>query len=277
MSFPIRRNFSRHARAFRAADAYVVSIQKAGRTWVRVFLEAYFDAWRQAGGAQDRPAPPTLHYTHDLWEFYEKVPRYERLRGKWLIPPGDARRKLKLLVARDPRDVMVSLYFHLTKRSRRFEGDISALLRDPQLGVAQIVGIMNRWLREWRGPRLHILRYEDARHNPRTAFAAAIRFLLPAAEPDPVALAQAIELSSFENMHRLEAHSADAKGSLIVARAGLDKDALRPADAADANSFKTRRGKVGGYVDYLNAEDIAFLHAEVAKLDPRYGYGGRRS
>ncbi len=285
MPVPLRRNFSRHARTFRAADAYVVSIQKAGRTWVRVFLTAYFDAWRQAG---HQPEPPLLHYTHDLWEFYEKAPRGERLRGKWLIPPLDARQKPKLLVARDPRDLMVSLYFHLTKRSRRFAGTLPELLRDRELGVARVVSIMNRWLDEWADPlslredfptvagvlgsRLHVLRYEDARRDPQGAFGSAVRFLLPTVEPDAEALERAIEVSSFENMRRLETQTVGAEGGQLVARAGLDRDALRPADAADSDSFKTRRGKVGGYVDYLGTEDIAYLNDEVAQLDPRYGY-----
>jgi hypothetical protein len=31
----------------------------------------------------------------------------------------------------------------------------------------------------------------------------------------------------------------------------------------DPESYKTRRGKVGGYVDYLTAEDIAFIDQTV--------------
>ncbi len=287
---PLRWNLSRHARTFRAADAFVVSIQKAGRTWVRVFLSAYFEEWQRHGR---QPAPPSLHYTHDLWEYFEKVPRRaDRLRGKWLIPPADAREKPKLLVARDPRDLMVSLYFHLTKRSHRFRGSLSELLRDADLGVPRVVTIMNRWLQEWADPlsahadfpaletgalgaRLHLLRYEDARRDPHAAFTGAVRFLLPTVEPDLAALERALELSSFENMRRLETQtqSVGAESSRLLARAGLDRgDALRPADEADADSFKTRRGKVGGYVDYLSAEDLAYLDAQIATLDPRYGY-----
>ena len=33
-----------------------------------------------------------------------------------------------------------------------------------------------------------------------------------------------------------------------------------------------RRGKVGGYVDYLSAGDVEFLDEEVARLDLRFGY-----
>lgn len=38
---------------------------------------------------------------------------------------------------------------------------------------------------------------------------------------------------------------------------------LRPADPHNPESFKVRRGKVGGYVDYLSSEDIAYVDAYI--------------
>lgn len=290
LRFP-RWNFSRHAASFRVADAFVCSIQKSGRTWVRVFLTAYFDEWKKEFRPEARrsaaAAVPVLGYTHDLWEHRAKQRPGEQIRGKWLIPPEDARTKPILLVARDPRDQMVSLFFHLTKRAHIFQGDIGALLRDPTFGVERVVAIMNRWLAEWLDadaeedadvaagvprPRLHLLRYEDAHRDPAGTFGAAVRFLLPTVALEPAALARAIELSSFDNMRRLEAGTQGAQGSELVADTGLAREALRPADAADPDSFKVRRGKVGGYADYLNGADLAFLNRALSKLDARYGY-----
>ena len=48
---------------------------------------------------------------------------------------------------------------------------------------------------------------------------------------------------------------------------------LRPGDPARPNSFKVRRGRVGGYRDDLGPESIAYVDAAVARLDPFYGYG----
>ena len=263
-----RWNFSRHAATFRAADAFVVSIQKSGRTWVRVFLTAYFSEWNQAHPAS---ATPRLVYTHDLWEHAAKERRGERLRGKWLIPRAAALGKPILLVARDPRDVLVSLFFHLQKRSATFQGDLPALLRHPVFGVERVVTIMNRWLDEWRGhPRLHLLRYEDARRDPEAVFAEALRFLLPDRPVDAGALRRAVEIASFENMRRLEAGDARAAGSELVG--DLHKEALRPRDADDPDSYKVRRGKVGGYADYLSRADVEYLDRALERLDSRYGY-----
>ncbi len=99
----------------------------------------------------------------------------------------------------------------------------------------------------------------------------ALSFLRPDAEPDPAALGRAVEIASFENMRRLEEGDLQAPGAALVA--ALKEEALRPFDAGDPESFKVRRGKVGGYVDYLARPDIEFLHREIARLDPRYGYG----
>ena len=130
---------------------------------------------------------------------------------------------------------------------------------------------MNRWLAEWDRPgQLHLLRYEDARADPAATFAAALRFLRPDAEPDPAAVGRAVAIASFDNMRRLEAGDRHAPGAELVA--DLQEEALRPCDAADPDSYKVRRGKVGGYVDYLAGPDIAFLNRELTRLDPRYGY-----
>jgi len=48
---------------------------------------------------------------------------------------------------------------------------------------------------------------------------------------------------------------------------------LMPRDKNDPESFKTRRGKVGGYVDYLTPQDIEFLDAKMREGLPLcYGY-----
>ena len=277
--FP-RWNISRHAADFQAADAFVVSVQKSGRTWVRLFLSAYFSEWHHNNFSPDaRPAAaaaiPLLCYTHDLWEHTAKERFGEQLRGKWLIPRREVSHKPILLIARDPRDTMVSLFFHLNKRSGTFRDSLSDLLRHPVFGVERVVLVMNRWLEEWSGQcRMHILRYEDARCDPAATFTAALRFLRPTLALDPAALAQAVEISSFENMRRLESGDVGSCGAQLAGVLNqLKKDSLRPTDAADPDSYKVRRGKVGGYMDYLSAPDIRYLDRALEELDPRYGYG----
>jgi hypothetical protein len=69
----------------------------------------------------------------------------------------------------------------------------------------------------------------------------------------------AVEFARFDNMRALE-----RKNAFKSAR-------LRPADGADPESFKTRKGKVGGYREYFTDEDLAYLEARIAdRLSPFY-------
>ena len=71
----------------------------------------------------------------------------------------------------------------------------------------------------------------------------------------------AIDGASFGAMRDLERSGA------------IEHAMLRPGDAADPESFKVRRGKVGGFVDYLDADDCDFMDAYIeATLAAGYGY-----
>ncbi len=48
---------------------------------------------------------------------------------------------------------------------------------------------------------------------------------------------------------------------------------LKPADKSDYDSYKTRRGKVGGYRDYFSEEQIEYINDVIFNnLNPVYGY-----
>lgn len=54
-------------------------------------------------------------------------------------------------------------------------------------------------------------------------------------------------------------------------KAAFGSARLRPGDATDAESYKVRRGKVGGYVDYFAPAEIALIEDRIAaELDPYY-------
>jgi len=49
---------------------------------------------------------------------------------------------------------------------------------------------------------------------------------------------------------------------------------MMPGDRGNPDSYKVRRGKVGGYRDYFDDAEIARIDALVTEtLDPVYGYG----
>jgi len=59
----------------------------------------------------------------------------------------------------------------------------------------------------------------------------------------------------------------DAEVSGRAAVAG-PVNALTPANPSDPESFKVRKGKVGGYAEYLSKDDISWLSERLADLHP---------
>jgi Sulfotransferase domain len=266
----IRWNLSSRARELSGGDAIVVSIPKSGRTWVRTFLCAYFCK------RYDRPfalAPeqygdariPRIVYSHDRFEQRTKANRWDQLRGKYFIPATERRRARIILLARDPRDTCVSHYVQLTRRTRETpdqlkQMQIGDVLRDRRHGIASMIEIMNGWLEEWSGnPNFLLVRYEDLQRVPEESFRELLKFL-GEQEPDADAFAHALEFSRFGNMKKMEAAGA------------FTSKILQATDVADPESFKVRRGKVGGFTDYLTDDDLAYANEAMRRLDERFGY-----
>jgi hypothetical protein len=267
----LRWNFSSRARALSGGDAIVLSIPKSGRTWLRAFLCAYF--CKRYGFEMTleperyrHPAIPRVIYTHDTFEQRTKAERvWDRLRGKYLIPPRELRRARIILLARDPRDAFVSLYVQMTRRTKETPVELKQksageLLRDPAFGIRSIVAIMNGWLAELGGrPNFTLFRYETLRADPEQGFRDVLA-ALGDTSPDENAFAHALAFSDFRNMKKLEQQGA------------FESKILRAGDANDPESFKVRRGKVGGFRDYLSLEDQRYAADALRELDPRFGY-----
>lgn len=266
----IRRNFSSRARELSGGDAIILSIPKSGRTWLRAFLCAYF--CRRFGleftlrpGRYDLPGFPRIVFSHDLFEHRTKGDRWDRIRGKYLVPRRELKRAKIILLVRDPRDCFVSLYLQLTRRDPNApvnlkQKTVSEMLRDEKFGMRAIVTAMNNWLNEFsQRDNFTLVRYEALRASPREYFRDLLA-VLGESSPDANIFQEALEFSKFENMQKLEAAGA------------FDSNILHPGDVRDPESFKVRRGKVGGYSEYLSAEDQQIAAAVMTELDRRFGY-----
>jgi len=265
-----RRNFSSRARELSGGDAIILSIPKSGRTWLRAFLCAFF--CRRFGleftlrpGRYDLPGFPRVVFSHDLFEHRTKGDRWDRVRGKYLIPRRELKRAKIILLARDPRDCFVSLYLQLTRRDpnapvKLRQKTVSEMLRDGKFGMRTIIRTMNDWLNELsERDYFTLVRYEALRASPAEHFRDLLA-VFGEPSPDVNIFQEALEFSRFENMQKLEAAGA------------FDSNILHPGDVRDPESFKVRRGKVGGYREYLSFEDQKYAADELMKLDPRFGY-----
>jgi sulfotransferase family protein len=268
-----RRNFSSRARELSGGDVIILSIPKSGRTWLRAFLCAYFCRrfeleFTLRPGRYDLPGFPRIVFSHDLFEHRTKGGRWDRVRGKYLVPRGELSRAKIILLARDPRDCFVSFYLQLTRRDPNAplelkQKTVSEMLRDKKFGVHSIVNTMNDWIREFsRRDQFILVRYEALRTSPAEHFRDLLAVLGESA-PDATIFQEALEFSRFENMQKLEAAGA------------FDSNILHPGDVRDPESFKVRRGKVGGYREYLSRDDQEYAASALEELDQRFGYGSR--
>ena len=266
----LRRNLSSRARQLSGGDAIVLSIPKSGRTWLRAFLSAYYCEryGREMTLEPERyqePGIPNIIYSHDLFEHRTKGNSWDRFRGKYLVPARELRRARVILLVRDPRDAFVSLYLQLTRRTAETPSELKRktadqLLRDHHFGIRSMVAVMNAWLREFSGrPNFSIARYENLREEPAANFREVLA-ALGETSPDPKAFEHALAFSEFNNMKKLE--TAGAFESKILQAGNVD----------DPESFKVRRGQVGGFRDYLSLADQAYAADAITALDPRFGY-----
>jgi len=213
----------------------LVSFPKSGRTWLRVMLDA---------------AKLDIDCTHD-----SSGHRGQRHFSEMEHDKSAYQDRRVVLLVRDPRDVVVSSYFHATKRLGVFSGTISEFIRDPKHGIEKIIIFNSEWFSAAGVPReFFLVQYEDMHDRLPEVLTQVIRFADPSLPiPD---LAPIIELGRFENMQEKE-----GSGELAKKYGGI----LKPGDASDPESFKCRKGKVGGYDEYLSDEDIVYCDGVLGK------------
>ena len=112
-----------------------------------------------------------------------------------------------------------------------------------------------------RAEALLVVRNEDMKANTYAEIERVFKFLSVPVTPDEIR--QAIDYASFQNMRKMEVEGSDQLRAGVMASRDLD----RP------NSFKVRKGSIGGYTAELSAESIAFADSMVeAQLNPIYQY-----
>src|SRR5207245_7994858 len=176
-----RRNFSSRARELSGGEAMLLSVPKSGRTWLRAFLCAYFCKrfgleFTLRPDRYDEQSIPRLIFSHDVFEHRTKGDRWDRIRGKYLVPRRELDRAKIILLARDPRDCFVSLYLQLTRRDpnaplKLRQKTVSEMLRDRRFGMRSIVSTMNDWLNEfYERENFTLVRYEALLASPSEHF-----------------------------------------------------------------------------------------------------------
>ncbi len=262
------------ARKLARADCVVVSFGKSGRTWLRVMLSRFYQlrhglAERHLLGFDNlhlrNRAIPRIFFTHD---------NYTKDYTGHADSKADYYDKKVVLLVRHPADVAVSQYQQWRHRMRPNKKALNAypghdeavslaeFVIERPAGLRKVIDFMNGWAREMpRLPQLLVVRYEDLRARPEATLGELLAFMgTPGTEDE---IRAAVAFASFENMQKMEA-----------GRTFWSSRRMLPRDPNNPQSFKVRRGKVGGYRDDFTAAESRRIDALVqAELDPVFGYG----
>jgi hypothetical protein len=251
-------------RKLAAADVVVVSHAKSGRTWLATMISHVYH--RRYGIAESEllqfdsfqkldDRVPRILFSHDNRKDEEKTP---------LFKPRDLGRQKVVLLVRNPCDVAVSSYFQSFRDARKGQGPghaggpIAGYVLDFKLPLVLA------WLCRWHDQldqirQLLVVRYEDLRVAPDQELARIFTFIEGQADPDEIAAA--VAFASFEQMKQKEAANF------------FKSDKLRPGDPADPQSFKVRKGKVGGYREHFTSEELVRIDQQLTKAElHRFGY-----
>lgn len=207
-----------------------VSYPKSGRTWIRYALHQ-LDLAEQ------------IKFHHDTFEFNDgskPAPNTDfEARLAWVTNSGPI-----VYLERDPRDVLVSLYFQVTGRFRDFfgyEGTLSDFIRDDYFGAKHLRIFRDQWQEICRQGLALPVTYEDCH---RDLGANLTRILTHFDFPiDRTAVGKAVASSSFDEMKMVEQSQQ------------FERAWLRPRNDAP----KVREGKVGGYRNQFSEADLHYL------------------
>jgi hypothetical protein len=261
-------------RKIQTADCVIISYGKSGRTWLRVMLSRFYQLKHHLPERSlivfdnlhaKNPDIPRILFTHDnyLKDFTGNTDSKK-----------DYYRKKVVLLVRDPRDVVVSQYFQWKYRMKpwkkllnKYPAHKAAIneyqfAMDQNAGLPKIIDFFNLWATEAEKiDRLLVVRYEDMRRDTAQVLRQILDFIGTPASQDEAQ--QVVEFSSMENMKKMEQKRTFwLSGSRMV-----------PGNKNNPDSYKVRRGKVGGFRDYFDDEQVDNIEQLLQQtLQPVYGY-----
>jgi hypothetical protein len=239
---------------------YIISYPKSGRTWLRVLLgkiicEKYNLDEKDILNTIRltlKAGITTINWIHDGSGLGEG-PHFVRFSTDKSI----FKDKKVIFLYRDPKDVIVSSYFHATKRIKEFtdyNGTLSDFIRSRGYGIEKLLNFYNIWYKNQNVPEDFLLvKYEDLHTNPHQSLNKVLDFIGIQNVEDEL-IDNAIKYASFKNMKKMEANNQ------------FESEIVKPKIEGDDESYKVRKGKVGGYVDYLSQEDIEYMDKVISKI-----------
>jgi len=285
---------------WKEADYCLVSFPKCGRTWLNMMLkktllfhfglestdsfDLMFREFDARALKQKEIKLPKIHIlrNHDDDAHWKKPYELEKSKRKY-------KNKKVILLVRDPRDVIVSAYFqqskrvnerpatlrlilkewiingikpYITIRMKPYKETLQNFIREETGSLETLLAFYNIWSENRHIPQDFLLvYYEDLHSNTHHELRRIAHFLGISSLKDET-INQAVDYASFDNMRKMEIQNEDSTENI-----------LKPFKKEDEESFKTRKGKVSGFTDYLSQEDIEYLNKRIKEsLSDFYKY-----
>lgn len=268
------------AKAHRA-NFLIIGHPKSGNTWLKVMISRLYQIRYNLPEsrlintdefARKIPEIPRLAATNGYYSYEGEV-------GKLLAagaPDNPLRHKPVLFLARNPIDIAVSWYLQFTKRQSRAKQELInhwvdnpidrhtvemwEFVRHSDIGLPSLIEYQNTWARNIADLEQGMLtRYEDLRSEPVATLHKITQLMGESFTVDEVRAA--VEWGSFDNLQNLETKGTFSQGGMKL----VNKD--------DPSTYKVRRGKVGGYREDFDAQQVEELEALVRdNILPELGY-----
>lgn len=234
----------------RNTDAYIISFPNSGRTWLRILIgktlcekfgfsdDMMIDTYK----ITSKSGILRTQFIHDYSSIIEGYSYHELPTDK-----SEYSGKKVIFLVRDIKDVLVSHYYQATKRVGSYNGNVSDFIRHERYGAMKIITFYNIWYDNMSKPRDFLLvRYEDM-HNSTGKILVSVMSFLGLDNIDEGIIRTSVEFANFNNLKNLEKEDY------------FQSDKIRPTDSQDNESYKVRRGHMGGYTSYLSKADIDYI------------------
>ena len=229
---------------------FLVSFPKTGRTWLMHMIDDLQNKGKQK---------IHIEYTHDMSEII--IENGYRQDPKVLFNYNHRyryRRSKVIFLVRDPRDVIVSHFYQVTRRSKNpfVFNSISEFVRHKVYGFERIIFFYNMWYKQKYIPKDFLLiKYEDLINDGVNETCKITKYLNLDVSLDQIK-------DTYINFTAKKMRKKEIKDNLD----------LFNASGEDKNSLKVRNAKVGGYTNELNDEDIQFCKSKMKNLSTFFDY-----
>jgi hypothetical protein len=245
----------RFVNSIRPSDIFIVTYPKSGTVWLSFLIANTI----KRDVNEDLNLKTFGNYVHDVNDQYfsgSHLREFSSLpdpRFFYVHAPYDKSFPKVIYVLRDPRNVMISYYHHTRMTNADYSSSIREFIESIDHFPCEWDQHVTGWLIGQRQP-ICLVRYEDLHKDTPGTLKRVLDFAgLSYTDAD---LQRAVKSSSFDRMQTLETKHG-LGGSEVL---------------SNTNERFVRKGKVGGWRDELDEEDIRIIEQKYGSVMLEVGY-----